>query len=445
TGGAPGSWIAGRIPETGGTLDTLFRAQTSIPYHFTTRAGLNQVVFALFNASAANPRVVSLDLDSRDTTTLIESGYSPTLSASGMLFFARNEGSLFTVPLDGAGRIAGSSIPVLDSLAESSPAPRYDISPSGTLVYVAGQMIGGSAASYALGLDSLNGGHERIPLPPSDHWDAKISPDGRRVAYIRNDHLWTYDLDLGTHTQLTHTGARHHNPAWSLDGTRIAFGADTGQTSVEVYVAQADGSGRIEHFGGTPGDDYPAQWLGDTAVLVYTQGLHGQNIFLVRKGGAEVTPVLVADWVERSPRVSHDGRWLAYVSNESGRNEIYVRTWPGLANKVQVTSGQDQVTINSFPLWANDDRTLYFRQGSQLVAATLQLRGDSLRVTARRTLREDQRGLLQDIHPDGRRLLVLAEVERPRATGPNVPNRAVVITNWLSQLGQRSAGGGPSK
>lgn len=437
--GTPGSWWLLRMPDTGGPVDTLFAGHAFVPYGVTSHPGTDRIIFGLFNATVASPRLVSLDLGSRDTTTLLEDGYHPRWVAEHLVLFARGEGSIFAATLDDRGRVSGSPVPVLDGLAEASPDARYDISPSGTLIYVSGRATGrSSGTAFSLQLDSIAGGREKIPLPPSDHWDAKFSPDGRRVAYIRNDHIWVYDLDLGTHTQLTRDGSRHHNPAWSSDGMRVAFAAADAQgADVDVFVTAADGTSAIESLGGSPGDDYPAQWLGDTAVLVYTQGLYGQNVLLITPGAKAPTPLLQADWIERNPRVSADGRWIAYMSDESGRLEVYVRRWPSLANKVRISEGDAGVTINSFPLWSPDSRSLYFRQGTQIIAATVEPRGDSLRVTARRQLGGPEQGYLQDMHPDGKRLLMLAEDVPAAAADPAPPGKLIVITNWLSTLRDR--------
>jgi serine/threonine-protein kinase len=439
TVGNPGSWAVARAPDNGGALDTLLAAGAMVPLAYAKVPGRPALVFGWFTANATNPRLLALDLDSRDTTSVVPSGYSPVLSATGHLLFARNEGSLFAVPFDaGRLRVTGSPVPVLDSLSEGLPFPRFDLSPSGTLMYVAGRSLGGgTGATYTLRLDNLSGGQEKIPLPPSDHWDAKFSPDGRRLAYIRSDHVWVYDLDLGTHTQLTREGKRHHNPAWSPDGSQVAFSASVeGRSDVDVYVTQATGQSPVERFGGSDADDYPTQWLPDSSVLVGTQGAK-ENILVIRRGATEVTPVLQADWTERSPRVSPDGRWLAYVSHESGRDHLYVRSWPVLSHKVKVSEGDTPMAGSSFPLWSTNSRTLYYHQGQQIIAAAVNVAGDSIRITSRRALEDGVRGILADLHPDGRRFLVLALDAATDTTAARAPRRLVVVTNWIATLRER--------
>ena len=434
----PGTWMLMRLSENGGALDTMLSG-SRIPYHVRKIPGRPIILFGYFNSNAAEPNLLAMNVGSRDTTNLIAGGYSPVWSATGHILYARNEGAVFAVPFDPERlRITGSPVPVLDSLAEAIPEARFELSPAGTLIYVAGRTTGNttSAATFALQLDSIAGGSERIPLPPSDHWDAKFSPDGRKLAYIRNDHVWVYDLDLGTHKQLTKEGTRRHNPAWSPDGSHIVFSSDNGG-DVDLYVVDAAGQTPAVRFGGSDVDDFATQWLPDTSILVNTQGRRN-DVTQVRRGDSAVTALLEADWLERGPRVSPDGRWLMYISGEGGRADLYVRRWPGLANKVKVSVGQDQMSQNSIALWSNDSRTLYYHQGQQFIAASVTDARDSLRITSRRVVRDSVGGsVLADIHPDGRRLLVLAQGGARDTAAARAVRRLVVITNWASALKQR--------
>jgi Tol biopolymer transport system component len=306
-------------------------------------------------------------------------------------------------------------------------------------MYVAGRTAGGgnTSTTFELQLDSISGGFERIPLPPSDHWDAKISPDGRRLAYIRNDHVWVYDLDLGTHLQLTREGTRHHNPAWSPDGTRIVFSAADGP-DVDLFVVDAFGKTPAERFGGSDADDYATQWLPDSSIIVSTQGPRN-DLLRFRPNDTTGTPLLQADWNERAPSVSADGRWLAYISSEGGPAHLYVRRWPGLESKVRVSAGDEQMAVNSLAVWSRDSRTLYYHQGRRIVAASVADTRDSIRITSRRVVRDSMVGALADIHPDGRRLLFLEQGGTRDSTLARAVRRLVVITNWGSSLAKRMA------
>ena len=434
----PAGWVLARLPENGGALDSLMQPGARIPYHFAKIPGHPVLLFGYFNSSAADPNVLAMNVESRDTVNIVPGAYAPAWSATGHILYARNEGALFAAPFDPDRlRVTGSAVPVLDSLAEALPEARYSLSPAGTLFYVAGRTTGSgnSASTFALQLDSVAGGSERIPLPPSDHWDAKFSPDGRRLAYIRNDHVWVYDLDLGTHTQLTKEGSRRHNPAWSPDGAQIVFSSEN-NGNVDLFVVDAAGKTPAVRRGGSDIDDYATQWLPDSSILVNTQGARN-DITLFRRDDSTETNLLQADWNERAPRVSPDGRWLAYISSEGGRADLYVRRWPGLENKVKVSIGDAQLTNNSTALWSKDSRTLYYHQGRQVIAASVSDSRDSIHITSRRVIGEGFSGVLADAHPDGRRLLVLAPGNAPDSSEARAVRRLVLVTNWVSALKQR--------
>ena len=144
----PSNWSLARISENGGALDTLFRSGARIPYHVAKIPGRAVLLFSHFNGNATDPNLLTFDIASRDTATLIPGGYSPALSSTGHLLYARNEGALFAVPFDlRRARITGSPVPVLDSLSESVPDGRFDLSPAGTLIYVSGRRIGNNTSA----------------------------------------------------------------------------------------------------------------------------------------------------------------------------------------------------------------------------------------------------------------------------------------------------------
>jgi WD40 repeat protein len=280
----------GRIPENGGALDTLLSSVIT-PRRFTKVPGHPVLLFTIRELATDDTHVLALNTNTGGTATVAAPGTSPTWSATGHVLFARDEGSLFAVAFDPRTmRASGTPVPVLDGISATVANARYSLSPEGTLVYVAGPSTAGP--TYRLVLDDLEGVPDTLPLPSSVHWDARFSPDGRRIAYVRNDHVWVYDTDLGTQTQLTRQGTRHHNPVWSPDGNRLAYAAqgDSGQ-GVEVFAKDA-GRGAIERYAGSADDEYPAQWLPDGTVLVLRSSEDRTSCPSVAEQLSSVTPVL---------------------------------------------------------------------------------------------------------------------------------------------------------
>jgi hypothetical protein len=199
-----------------------------------------------------------------------------------------------------------------------------------------------------------------------------------------------------------------------------------------MYVQVVDSATPSVRFPSPSGPINPSQWLADGTILAYSD-LPSADVFRAGADGkSPLRPLLNADWGERGGRVSPDGRWLAYHSNETGQMRLYVRRWPTLRDKLLVSEGTPRNA--SSPVWSADSRTLYHQEGPRLVAATI-APGDQFRVTARRVLADSITGPIVAQHPDGRLFGFLADVAAG-TTGP-VRRRVIVVANW-DQVLQRA-------
>jgi len=206
------------------------------------------------------------------------------------------------------------------------------------------------------------------------------------------------------------------------------------------------GDSAARRVGGTSVGDNPSQWLDDGTILAYTDGTNQDILsFQVDRPGA-ATPVLHADWIERRPAVSPDGKWLAFFSGEGaedGRDRLTIRSWPALGKKLVVSD--TALFVSDPPVWSADSRTLYYTQGAHLLAASL-AGTDSLRVVSRRVVIDSFPMFLRSLHPDGRRFLVFAEAPRldsaADSAAAHAPRRLIVVTNWLTALRDRLGAAG---
>jgi eukaryotic-like serine/threonine-protein kinase len=421
----------GRLRESGGEIETISEAAFN---DAVLLPGGRALVGCVFTSSG--PNVVALDLTTRDTVHVAPDACSPRWSPTGHLLLPNRDGTLRALPFDPDRlEVTGPSTPVLSGVAVANTNARYQLSRTGTLMYVAGPPSGGGAGLQMTLID-LDGTASPIPLERTDHADAGFSPDGRMLAYTREGHIWIYDLDLGTHRKLTTVGSEHHNPVWSPDGAGVAYRAlRTEGNGGDVYVQALDGDSVGVHIGGTAGGDNPSQWLSDGTILVYQDPPSDIVTLNADRPGAPV-PILQADWNETRGRVSPDGKWLAYQSNEAGRGQLIVRAWPRLDRKAVIA---DSIAAQ-FHFWSPDNRTLYYvRQGNLMAAA---LAGtDSLSVLSRRVAVERLGGSLAAMHPDGRRFLVFRTAASQAADGATARRSLVVVTGWLTVLRQRLADG----
>jgi serine/threonine-protein kinase len=423
-----------RIAEEGGAADTLLATTDREVRRIEALPGGRGILFTLLSPGSSEGRVVLMDLDSRDTTTLIQNGFDAVYVDTGHLVYAHVGGALYAMPFDVDGLEAtGSGVPVIDDLATAGPEySRYDVSRNGTLVYARGPSSGTAEGGIPFGLMTPNGVVETYSLQPTDHFDGSLSADGRVLAYTRSGEIWLYDTELGTNDPFSSGAtAPTHNPVWSPDGTELAYGAQKeGDDREFVYVQKVDGSEEPRRIEGTTGR--PTQWMEDGTIIYHTtSGESSQDVYGVSAGGdAEPFALLRADWQERFPKVSPDGRWLAFQSTENGSLEVHLRRWPELTGKIEAAK---DVPVNPISpvVWSLDSQRLYFVASGTLREITLS-EADPPEITVRDT--GVPTGVLAGSHPDGS--LLHAQVSGVRAAGGEAA-RLIVVTNWLTALKQR--------
>ncbi len=425
----------GRVPENGGPFDTLLPL-TSVAVSRTTALPGGRGLLLTIGRAPMDPgnHVVLFEPERGDTVTVIEDGFDAHWSPTGHLIYAHSGGALYALPFDLRRLEAtGPAVPVLDDVAVGANLfGRFNLSPNGTLVYVKGSAGADAGISFAL-LDP-GGALEVLRLEPTNHPDVAISPDGGRIAYTRNSHIWIYDLDRGTNRQLSDEGTDHHNPIWSPDGREVVFTSARGGEA-DLYIQPADGSEPARLVGGRPSiSDYATQWLEDGTIIF--DGLAPSDIYTIdASGDAPPEALLEADWSESAPRVSPDRRWMAYSSSEDGgRSQLFVRRWPDLSDRTQVTSGDVGISGGDNGLvWSLDSRTVYFRREGRLWTATLTSDAPAFQV--------EDTGIavpaaLWDLHPDGR-IVVQASAAAGDAGLEAEPPRMVVVANWTRLLRER--------
>jgi len=383
-----------------------------------------------------------MDLDTRDTVRLGTDMCFVRWSSTGHLLVPSPDGTISALPFDPVRlKVIGPSTPVRSGLEmRGGVFSAFSVNRSGTLLYVAGPSSGGNGPGfqYTISTVRLNGTTTPIPLPPTRGFDGAFSPDGRQLAYERDGQLWLYDLDRGDHRQFTTVGTGNRNPVWSPDGTRLAYAAarDEGRVS-EIYVQALVGDSVGVHIGGTLGADHPTEWLADGTILTTSDPSASgtRDIYSLhadRPGDA--VPILQAPWAELEARVSPDGKWLAYVSEEAGRYQLVVRTWPSLERKAVIVD-----SLQNWPIyWSRDGRTVYSVMnqlgGARLMAASL-TGTDSLYSVSNRLVVQTT-GIPAALHPDGERFLVFSPVEAQARSGPSARRSLIVVTNWFTALRQ---------
>jgi serine/threonine-protein kinase len=273
---------------------------------------------------------------------------------------------------------------------------------------------------------------------PANYQSVQLSPDGRRLAMIMTDQkrgwsLSVLDLERGTRLLLTSESVRtpdwspDSRPVWTPDGTYIAFSAGM-VSDLGVRTIPSDGSGapqvllNLDDMSATP-----RQWSPDGTTLVFvardrarTRGSRDRNIGLMVRG-SKPAMLMNSPADESAAVLSPDGHWLAYVSNLSGRDETYIRSFPGPGGTIPVSSGG-----GTMPLWARNGTSLYFLEGRRLMRAPIQLQPFKVGTPERRA--DLPIGIeIGDLGPDGRFLVM----ERTDSSGPG---ELQVLLNWGASL-----------
>jgi eukaryotic-like serine/threonine-protein kinase len=374
--------------------------------------------------------IVAQSLTSGRREVLVKGGTHPHYLRSGHLMYARS-GAIMAVQFDAARlTVTGRTVRLLESVHESfDGAAQLSVSRNGDLVYLPGSTQ--SIARRLIGVDSS--GTSTPFAAPSRPWvDPRVSADGRRIVAAvagATEQIWVYDVSEGSLTQLTFE-ADNSAPVWTPDGMRVTFSSNRGGAR-NLYLVRADGGSSPERLTASDNVHLPGSWSpqGDVLAFVEHHPSTGRDVWMLRNEGTRVvTPFVRTAFDESAPRFSPDGRAVAYVSNESGRSEVYVRSFADPSQTAQVSKGG-----GSEPAWARDGRELFYRAGDRLMGATVQL-GNQVRVASPRVVFSAayERGTLDranyDVMPGGRFVFVRA-VEQPSAAGD-----LHVVLNWLDTI-----------
>jgi serine/threonine-protein kinase len=248
--------------------------------------------------------------------------------------------------------ITGPPRRIASDVAEGADGcPEFTFSRSGDLVYLRGV---GEPANRLMLVD-MNGIETLLEGPPQYMLLPRVSPDGGTVAYFvgaAKNNVWLYDLEKGTTTRRTF--GRFHEPVWRPDG-RLTV-AEGGPGSQQIVLLSKDGSGRNEVLVEN-GPALPESWSPDGGTLVYrTIQPQGQwNLWTLTMASRQQRALAPSPFDQTNARFSPDGRWLAYVSNETGRNELYVRSVEDGGRSLISNAGAQMAA------WAPDGRRLYYR------------------------------------------------------------------------------------
>jgi serine/threonine-protein kinase len=305
--------------------------------------------------------IASKRIDKSDRPrVLMQGGTYPRYLSTGQLLYAHG-GAIHAVPLAASGDVSGTSVKFQpDVLQSADGAAQFAISPRGSTIHVPG---GGAANDRTLVWVDRNGNVEPLAAPPQPYTSLRLSPDGRTLAATlagTPEQIWTYAIADNRLTQFTYDGGSA--PAWSGDGSRIFFSAAR-EGPAALFVRRTNTNveqrlSRSEHV------DAPQSVSPDGALLfVRIDPDSGRDIWVLSPDGT-ARPLIATPANESSAVFSPDGQWLAFVSDETGRPEVFIARRTDPQRRVQVSKAG-----GTEPVWRKDGSELFFRSGNRMMSA----------------------------------------------------------------------------
>jgi serine/threonine-protein kinase len=380
-----------------------------------------------------------VELGSGVVTDLELTGSNPRYVSTGHILFGHATQALMAVSFDlGTHSVTGEPLVVLpEVLVFAGGATQFDVSETGTAV------VGlPGALDRQLVIVDQDGVETPLPLVGDFNHPRFSLPDGRRLVYENGNQIWIYDLATGANSPIT-SGWNYQKPWWSRDGQYVYYAGWTGTSAgYDGFRRLADASRDEEPLFPHEGHDRPlALSLDGTQMLMEVDSEErGQDMLLVplEDDNPTFSDYLRADWNENRGTISPDGAWLAYVSDESGIPEVYLRSFPDADGQQSISAGR-----GTQPVWAPDGSAIYYREGVRVMKASL-LNGGVRSVVSREALFEAQ-WLVDalgrhdwDVHPNGRSFVAVKGPATEETEVDGVPIiRVRTIVNWFEELKER--------
>jgi serine/threonine-protein kinase len=440
--GGPELW---RVPEGGGKPVVIAKGDAAsgtllIASPQLLPGGKHILASVITPKGMAALRIVAVDavtgalkvlLEDVGEARFIQTGPTPTV---GHLVYALR-GSLFAAVFNTETLQVGPAAPVLEGLRSLGGLTHIGFSRSGTAVYAGADSLTFGTTATLVWVDR-QGSEQPLAAPPRPYSTLRISPDGGRVALtvvetrqLIDVQVWIHDVARGTTTRLTFEQL-NGNPVWTPDGSRLIYRSSSTMTNLSGTLASVPADGSTQ----------PVALMDEGAAPTPTSvSPDGKAVIGIRFAGSSVTepwvlplagnakpqPYLDNRFRRGDFQFSPDGKWVAYESNEGGRNEIFVVPYPGPGGKSQVSSD-----VGTQPRWNRNGRELFFRSGAKMMAVDVET-GALFRAGTPRLLFE-KAAPDYDVAPDGKRFLMVKPVPLTSEA-----TELHVILNWFDDLRRR--------
>jgi serine/threonine-protein kinase len=440
-----------QLPDAGGTARVLVPNDGAVmdaePH---VLPGGKALVFVAGNVSTGvdSYTIEVLTVGDGRRKVVARGGQSPRYLASsdgtGYLVYV-NRARLFAIRFDLATlETRGTAVPVLDDVAyvPQTNAGLFAVSRAGTFIYrrVRSAVPAMSTIQWISASDGVTSRKEPLRATPSAYRMPRLSPDGKRIAFViaegEKQDIWVFDPRRDALTRLTFDGV-NQSPIWSPSGQYIVFD----KIGQGIFQARADDGSQPRALMASGVPQLLCSFTPDGKQLAYFERNQIWTVPLQDQGGqlkaGTPAPFLKSTFNDQWPSISPDGNWLAYQSNESGKNEVYVRSFPPSAPS---SGGKWLVSNNGggFPHWSRTGHELVYQSGDQLMTVSYTVNGLTFIANKPRVWIASLSGTVGtgwDLAPDGKRVAALIPESTVKAPPPE--HEIVMLQNFADELRRR--------
>jgi serine/threonine-protein kinase len=463
TWGADGTILYGqgpdgiyRVSENGGTGERIIQVKDPESAHGPQLLPDGRtVLFTLAPQPSSwnQAKIVAQSLDSGTRTDVLSGGTDARYVTTGHLVYALN-GTLLAAPFDPTRlQLTGGAASLVEDVAQTNVgqtgAAQFSLTPDGTLVYIpSSSTIAGNATRTLVWLDR-QGRETPLKVPPRAYRYLKISHDGTRAAFDAQDDnrdLFIVSLTTGITTPITFDETLEQYPLWTPNDERVIYASSVDGPS-NLFWRAANGSGKPEQLLKATNPQLPQAITPDGSQLIFVEITtdRGEDLMILPlTGERRAAPLIATDDRERNAELSPNGRWLAYESNKSNRDEVWVTPFP-----VSPAKGEWKVSVQggTRPVWVSDSELAFVEPGEggagRLMTVAVRESNGALQAAPPEKILEtvDRYTLFPisrtfDFAPDGRRLLTVRTLAST-SQEPESALRLILIQNWFEELTRR--------
>ncbi len=378
--------------------------------------------------------IEAVNVESGERKVILKGASTARYIPTGHLVYSR--GGILYASAFNADRleVTGTPVPVLEGVDgdPTSGVVHYGIANNGTLVYIPGEVAGGPRF---MAVFDTTGKSSQLAPEAQLYSEPRISPDGKRLAVVihsgKDSDVWVFDVVRSTLSRLTF-GGTNRTPTWSPDGKRIAYFTSATEVGGKIHMRHADGSGEADLISQGLGRAYVDNYARDGSALILdrsgVQGNQSDIWVLPLSGDRKPWPFLATQYDEWQASLSPDGKWLSYISNESGTYQVYVQPFPNRGGKWQVsTQGGTE------PRWSPDGRTLYYTSGQRMMAVSVSTSSGFVVGQPRQLFDKYQAlpvdsGISYDVLPNGQGFVTTL------SKNPSAYQQIRVVLNWFQEI-----------